>query len=410
MNVFDVFRDGYNRVRNDSTLSAKHAPRTTSDFFPENAESVRKVVNFLKSPDKRGIVIRGPTGSGKTHAVALAVQEASARCLWITSLQKRTKKELKNIYENVNGYKDRVLVIDAIESFSKGESSGINEVVSWLIKNEPNDTKLVLIVELTNSNRLSDLAKKCEFVDFVYPRTDTLFAKCKEIVNIEQLDVSDEDVTRVILTFHNDPRSVFEGISSPCLACEKQQQHDMYTIFAKLVSDIDVSRKIGYFACEPCVVPVIFQENYIDWNLGRALERDASHRMAMGDIFHKQMFLSNNSTTVCNEMYACVSSVFNARVRPGAKFRFGSVWTKQSAMFQKKRYIFTIKNAHTEFMDTDSVLFLRDAVLSSNDEDLKELIRYYRYSAETLNVMTNIFPSVDFNKKQFKQKLQMYSS
>ena len=89
-------------------------------------------------------------------------------------------------------------------------------------------------------------------------------------------------------------------------------------------------------------IPIICHENYLDFSPPIADVKYISNLMAWADIYHKSTF--SNATDVSNGVYACISSIATSRTcnKKSSGFlnpRFGLIWTKQAAKYQKLKYL-----------------------------------------------------------------------
>ena len=119
--------------------------------------------------------------------------------------------------------------------------------------------------------------------------------------------------------------------------------YDTYSYVINCKNDLHERCRLFYNECG--TIPIIIQENYLDWNVSFETKHRICKYMTMADIFHKEAFSVYNEHNV--DMYATMSVILpsviayndNHQFCPKKEPRFGLVWTKQSAMFQKRKYI-----------------------------------------------------------------------
>ena len=93
-------------------------------------------------------------------------------------------------------------------------------------------------------------------------------------------------------------------------------------------------------------------------------------RMSVGDIFHKHNFI--HMYGINTHIYAILSSIFSELQCDvfNEKFykcpRFGLLWTKQSALFAKKKYVQTCKQSLNKLHWSDTMIY-RQSILFKNE-------------------------------------------
>eukprot|EP00959_Pyramimonas_sp_CCMP1952_P264681 5534211-Pyramimonas_sp.AAC.1 len=103
--------------------------------------------------------------------------------------------------------------------------------------------------------------------------------------------------------------------------------------------------KLLALSSEPGTLPIIVHENYLDIKrMTPSRICEVADRMSLADVYHRSSFANNDNDGVSGGVYgslaACVPGLPDAD-KQGPSFdnpRFGSMWTRMSAMFQKRKY------------------------------------------------------------------------
>jgi hypothetical protein len=225
----------------------------------------------------------------------------------------------------------------------------VAEIVKWV---RPETIRIVFIVNSIIVNKVGLLKDHpmCTTVYVDYPDNKVLFRKCMHILEEENVSVDDDRLVALkeyIVRMQCEPRSIFNDLMIFEVTCSnKERDRDIYQAY-RLILDptVDLATKMRLFGVDSGTIPVLFQENYIDFDLTIEDRCKISRHMADADIFHKRMFMHTSSLYV--DMYAVMSSIFtelmyghgqsNSMMQTRPKFSL--IWTKQSAMCQKRKYL-----------------------------------------------------------------------
>lgn len=387
------------RALRDATIAERHTPTCLSDFMG-NYKQIKEMDQWFSGLDtqkKSGLLVSGPTGCGKTTLVSLMCTKYGKNAHVMDSSHKRTRNELNAFFKRVKRFTTHgIIVLDDLDTLiNKSDSVSMSELAKWAMEEHS-----VHVIYVTNSiyiNKLTAISSVCTTIHIEYPTTSTLFTKCLAIAESESIVLSDTNLLQLkqMINANKDPRVVINGLSllDVVHGSTKDIHMDIYNTYRLLLdADTDLDTKLRYFSVDSGTIPIIFHENYVDFvhSLSDEIMANISDSMSIADMYHKNMFTS--TSTLCVETYGCLSSVFpSLYTHPDIKKdkvykspRFGLIWTKQSAMYQKSKYWSRFQEHYTCPITHDNIGYMNDIYkhmikdyTSKKTEAKKERIRSF---------------------------------
>lgn len=400
----------------DDSLIDKYAPRKLAEFMG-NYKQIQEIQNWF-SVNKRGLFVVGPVGCGKTTLVRLACEQYGKHAFVMNASHKRTRKELYDYYNRIKHFTHNgIFIIDDTETFiGKNENVSISELSKWV--SCEGTVNIIFIANSIYINKLSAIVSACTKTIYIeYPPTKLLFSRCLDICERESIDLSDCDMKKLkkMIESQREPRMVINSLRllDVVYDVEKDVHMDIYDVYRTMIEpNDDFQKKLRYFQTDAGTIPIIFQENYIDAEgISTQALRHVSDTMSLADVYHKHMFMSISST--CLDTYACLSCIFpeyyycNTNIKTSKMYktpRFGLIWTKQSAMYQKKKYVSRfeeyysnpiVNNTHI----TNTYGFMNDV--------LKHLIKEYKRNKDDNNNLTTFLKMYGLHNNNNKNALDV---
>jgi hypothetical protein len=334
------------------------------------------------------------------------------------TLKKRTKTELFKFYESVKYFTNGLFVFDELETMlHKCETISLTDISKWQINETKPVIRMVFICNDSMFNKLSAIVPLSLIVRLEYPSPKSIFSKCVDIMDKEHIETTDQDVVRLksMIVEMKEPRMIFNSLNLIGIADNhKDITLDMYSIYRTILrSDVDIDKKMRYFSCESGTIPIIVQENYIDANLNLSDMCDVSESMSLGDVYHKAIFVNNDPIQM--NIYACLSSMFHYLLEPDAHNRpffvsprFGSMWTRMSAMYQKRKYWSRFDEyCHDPSINgCTNVTFMNDIykhLFTNNKSQFMEFLNYYQLKAN-VDTAFDLYNSYNVSPKTTTKK------
>ena len=398
--------------------SSGRVPKTFGQFMG-NYKQIQEIKQWFENKNSNeGLLILGPTGCGKSCIVDIAYQTYKRNLFTRNASHKRTRKELYAYYESVKGFTHNGLfVLDDLETLlNKSDNVSMSDIAKW--GQQPSCIRVVYVCNSVYENKITAIASACKVVRLEYPPTRTMFARCLEIAEAEKLSLSDETLKNLkyMIETQRDPRMVFNSLHMIDVVCKtKKDLHmDIYDPYRLMLdNETPISTKMRYFATDAGTIPIIFQENYIDYApfVNKETLKRVSDSMSLADVYHKQTF---PCTELSTETYCALSTLFPEYYEDGGvkdskvyKFpQFGLIWTKQSAMYQKRKYW----NRFDEHMRDPKILM--EKCRGTLNDMFKHLIKnYVQNNKEPGESKDKLLEFLDFyNLKEAELAYDLYIS
>lgn len=397
------------------TLAEKYAPTDVSQFMG-NYTQIKDVESWFASSDTSFLLVVGPTGCGKTTLINLMCDKYNKTIYLQNSLKKRTKTELYKYYESVKGFVTHgVFVFDELEvMINKSEMVSLNDVAKWKAQDTKPTIRIVFLCNDSVMNKLSVIIPMSRVIRMEYPTPKSLFAKCMDVMDREGID-SDLATLKKMIHEIKEPRMIINSLNLVGIAdSHKDNTLEMYSIYRLMLTpDEPLDKKLRYFSCESGTIPIIIQENYIDTSLNLRGLCELSDSMSVGDVYHKAIFVNNDPVQM--HIYACLSSVFHPWFETSAlknqpfyeSPRFGSMWTRMSAMYQKRKYWSRFdEHCHDPYINTCADLVHMNDVykhLFAHDKtNFLQFLNYYRL--DNVDIAFDLYNAYNVSSKVATKK------
>ena len=312
------------------------------------------------------------------------------------------------MFHKIHKFNNGVFIIDDVDSmFQKNESVSVS-FLSELLFNPKVVIKIIIIIHKIYYSKLHTIYNNCISVQLDYPDPKTLFARCIDILDKEQMKYTDDhliQIKKLIAHYNCEPRSIIDALSGHIYMDNildiKRIDVDIYDAYRCIISPkTSLSDKYTAFTIDTGTIPILLQENYIDMKLKNV--NMILNYMSIADLFHKQIFTSISGEFnryiyfILSSAFYSMYSICDTTASYYTKPRFGLIWTKQSAMYSKRKYITNASN-EIKFKPfiSDSITMLRVNNLmkhSIKHSTFKKFANDYQISsADTAFQMYNAF-------------------
>lgn len=320
-------------------LADKYAPKTLDEWL-DNKQQIKELLTWITS-DCDWLVISGESGCGKSELINLIASHTGSSIYTVPSNQQRTQLRLNQYIKDIK-HEQGLFVLDDFELFFLVDHINLCELFDAMSSLESQMRKIIVI----NSSGLSKIEKYVRSVQtiiFQRPNADTVFSKCIRIMKSEGLSPQDSTLKKFIVSNQCDVRYILNALHMYEIVEGTQStivKTGLYDAYRNCIDvDIPLRNRLRHFEVDSGSIPIICHENYIDVPLSDFHARYISNSMALADVFHKHSF--TNASDLCTDVYGCLSSIVVSLTHQKScpSPRFGLIWTKQAAKFQKMKYL-----------------------------------------------------------------------
>ena len=357
-------------------LVEKYRPKTIKQILGQQGEksSAKKLHNWLKNWNHnqngrikhskpspwaknddgaffKAALLSGPPGIGKTTTAQVVCKELGFDLVEFNASDTRSKKLLKEAVSELlsnTSLKDyvttcgkhnptckRVLLMDEVDGMAGNEDRGGLQELIILIKNT--EIPIICICNDRNHLKMRTLSSYTYDLRFQKPRFEQIRGAMKSICFKENINISTEDLDRLIESTNQDIRqvinhlSLFVGKTATQEKSEKQHVNkDLklgpWDVVKKVFNaeehkNMSIHDKSDLFFHDYSFAPLFIQDNYLmvtphaprNQTLDRVAE--CAESLALGDIVEKSIRSNNNWSLL--PVQACYSSVIPGTVMSG---------------------------------------------------------------------------------------------
>ena len=149
-------------------FTKKYEPKTEREIIGQDL-AIKKIKSFLKSHNKKALLLYGPVGTGKTSTIYALANDLNLEVFEINASDQRNKEQVETLVKNASSQfslfkKGKIILIEEIDGLSGREDRGAIPSLIDII-----ETSSFPIVFTTNNpelEKLQPLMKKVDLVKF----------------------------------------------------------------------------------------------------------------------------------------------------------------------------------------------------------------------------------------------------
>ena len=185
----------------------KYTPTTIGDIIGHK-EQISLIGNWLREwPEKKGLLVTGPPGIGKTTTVHLIAKELGYKVTEYNASDTRSVLMLKGILAlGMKRLQKEVIVMDEVDGLS--ERGGVGEIAA-LIRNTP--TPIICIAN-ERPPKLKPIISVCLDIKFSRPMKSTIATALLPVVKAEEIQISKVELEKMCEQSGNDIRSILNTL------------------------------------------------------------------------------------------------------------------------------------------------------------------------------------------------------
>ncbi len=199
----------------------KYRPKKILDIIG-NKEAVEKLTAYLKNfkeTKKKGLIVHGPSGIGKTSSIYAIANELNYEVIEINPSEAINKQHLNDSLGKSSQTfsffnKGKIFLIEEADNIERGASSEIIKIIQ--------ETKwpLILVTNDAYSDKLKEIKKICSLIDFKILKKEEIMKALKKITNTEKIKIQEKAIETLASFVRGDLRAGINDLQ--LLSIEKE--------------------------------------------------------------------------------------------------------------------------------------------------------------------------------------------
>ncbi len=198
------------------SLAEKHRIKKYTEIISQD-KAVEEVKNFIKEfPKKRGLILHGPAGTGKTSLAIVAAKENDLEIFELNASDLRNRAKLEEILRPATLQKSlfkkgKIILMDEVDGVTGTDIGGIPELIRIL------DITIYPIIMTCNDvwqTKLSQLRAKCKIVEMKALPLIKIHEILRRISARENIKKEDSYLYKIAIKSQGDIRAALNDLQS----------------------------------------------------------------------------------------------------------------------------------------------------------------------------------------------------
>lgn len=330
----------------------KYAPKNVIDIIGHK-DAVSQLTNWLSSwnsnlPEKRGVIITGPPGIGKTTTVHLVAIAAGYKVTEYNASDSRSVSTLRSLIAlGIRRLIKEVIIMDEIDGVS--ERGGIGELANIISKTQ------IPIICIANEKppKLRPIINVCLDIKFNRPNKSTIANAMLKIATAEKIQISKVELEELCESNGNDIRSILnnlefykEDVYEAKNNKDANLRMDIFSATSRLIGNkrIGLEEASGLIFIDYNMIPLMVQEAYLASSKGGLEEAvRASNHISVADIIDRRIHQNHDWSLLPHYVTQVVSATRAISGPP--PFQIFPAWLgKNSKKLKHRRYLDNLSN------------------------------------------------------------------
>ncbi|MBI2565324.1 replication factor C large subunit [Candidatus Woesearchaeota archaeon] len=204
-------------------FSEKYRPEESSKIpQPTAVAQLKQFLHSFNNQKKKGIILYGPSGTGKTSAVHAIAKELKLELIEVNASDVRNtaslKEKLGNALQQISLFNSgKIILVDEVDGVSGSEDRGGVSTLAMLLEN----SKYPIIMTANDpwDKKFSTLRNKCTLINFAGLDYRTITNILKEICAKESINYEEEDLKIIARRAGGDLRAALNDVQSIASQC-----------------------------------------------------------------------------------------------------------------------------------------------------------------------------------------------
>ncbi len=198
------------------SLVEKYRPKKYEDIAGQE-KAILEIKAFIKEfPRRKGIILYGPAGTGKTSLALAAAKEMNAEVLELNASDLRSRIKLEEIVKPATEQRSlfkhsKIIVMDEVDGVTGTEIGGIPELVRLL-----GTTRHPIIMTCNDvwQSKLSPVRAKCRVVEMKPLSTLSILELLKKVSEKEGINKNISFLSQIAIKSQGDVRAAINDLQS----------------------------------------------------------------------------------------------------------------------------------------------------------------------------------------------------
>jgi len=198
------------------SFAEKYRAKKYSELVGQ-AKAIEEIKSFLiQFPKKKGLILHGPAGTGKTSLAVATATENNLEILELNSSDLRNRLKLEQILKPASEQsslfkKSKVLLMDEVDGVTGTDIGGVQELIRILeITNYP----IIMTCNDLWQTKLSSLRSKCKLVEMKALNFQEILDLLKKVSEKEGIKTTPEFLKQISIKSQGDVRAALNDLQS----------------------------------------------------------------------------------------------------------------------------------------------------------------------------------------------------
>ncbi len=357
----------------------KYRPKFVKEIVGQEI-AIQEVLNFLKNfPKKKGIILHGPAGTGKTTIVHAIAKELNLDIFELNSSDLRNRLKLEEVLKPASLQHSlfksgKIILMDEVDGVTGTDIGGVPELIRIL---EKTAHPIIMTGNDIWDSKFSDLRQKCKLVELKPLSTENIVSVLHKILEKEGVQENQHFLRQIAIKSQGDLRAALNDLHTYVLSDqsninfleERHKEDTIFNILKKLFQErTDNLNLFDSTRMSLDEVLLWIEENIPREYKGKALAK-AYLALAHADIFRGRIYRQQFWRFLVYQNIFQSAGISYAKDKPKAGFtkyerptRILKIWLNNQKTAKKK----TISQKYARYVHCSTKRAMRDFPLIKN--------------------------------------------